>query len=268
MIDILQINPGLWVILAGIICAFLPVGQIRKALVLLAPIFAGMMIFQIYGAQEVIGGVITFAGMDYTTLRIDRLSMIWGYLFCLAGVLNAIYGLHEKCRITDSSALIYMGAALAGVFAGDLLTLFILWELAAISSVFLVWKGGERSYASGIRYLAIHVLSGVLLLAGAIVYGRANGGDFTFGAIGLGAPGGWLLLLAMGIKCGFPFLHNWIQDAYPKASITGTVILSAFTTKLALYALARGFAGEDILIYIGAVMTCFPVFFAVIENEP
>ncbi len=267
MIDILQINPGLWVILAGILCAFLPVGQIRKALVLLAPIFAGMMIFQIYGAQEVIGGVITFAGMDYTTLRIDRLSMIWGYLFCLAGVLNAIYGLHEKCRITDSSALIYMGAALAGVFAGDLLTLFIFWELAAISSVFLVWKGGERSYASGIRYLAIHVLSGVLLLAGAIVYGRANGGDFTFGAIGLGAPGGWLLLLAMGIKCGFPFLHNWIQDAYPKASITGTVILSAFTTKLALYALARGFAGEDILIYIGAVMTCFPVFFAVIEND-
>ena len=73
MIDILQVNPGLWVILAGIICAFLPVGQIRKALLLLAPIFAGMMIFQIYGAQEVIGGVITFAGMDYTTRRIDRL---------------------------------------------------------------------------------------------------------------------------------------------------------------------------------------------------
>ncbi len=267
MIDILQINPGLWVILAGIICAFLPVSPIRKALVLLAPIFAAVMIFQIYGAQEVIGGVINFAGMDYTTLRIDRLSMIWGYLFCLAGVLNAIYGLHEKCKITDSSALIYMGAALAGVFSGDLLTLFIFWELAAISSVFLVWKGGEHSYASGIRYLAIHVLSGVLLLAGAIVYGRANGGDFTFGNIGLGAPGGWLLLIAMGIKCGFPFLHNWIQDAYPKASITGTVILSAFTTKLALYALARGFAGEDILIYIGAVMTCFPVFFAVIEND-
>ena len=267
MIDLLQINPGLWVILAGIICAFMPVGQIRKALVLFAPIFAGVMIFQIYGAQEVIGGVITFAGMDYTTLRIDRLSMIWGYLFCLAGVLNAIYGLHEKCKITDSSALIYMGAALAGVFSGDLLTLFIFWELAAISSVFLVWKGGERSYASGIRYLAIHVLSGVLLLAGAIVYGKANGGDFTFEHIGLGAPGGWLLLLAMGIKCGFPFLHNWIQDAYPKASITGTVILSAFTTKLALYALARGFAGEDILIYIGAIMTCFPVFFAVIEND-
>jgi len=138
--------------------------------------------------------------------------------------------------------------------------------MAAISSVMLVWKG-ENSFPAGMRYLAIHVLSGVLLLAGAVMYGRSTGGDFTFGNIGLNSPGGLLLLLAMGIKCGFPLLHNWIQDAYPKASITGTVILSAFTTKLALYALARGFAGEDILIYIGAVMTCFPVFFAVIEND-
>ncbi len=267
MIDILQINPGLWIILAGIICAFMPVGHVRKTLVLLAPLFAGVMIFQIYGAQEVIGGVINYAGIEFTTLRIDRLSMIWGYLFCLAGVLNAIYALHEKCRITDSSALIYTGAAIAGVFAGDLLTLFIFWELTALSSVFLVWKGGERSYAAGLRYLAVHVFSGVLLLAGAIVYGRANGGDFTFGHIGLDSPGGLMLLLAMGIKCGFPLFHNWIQDAYPKASITGTVILSVFTTKLALYAIARGFAGEDILIYIGAVMAVFPVFFAVIEND-
>ncbi len=267
MIDILQINPGLWVILAGILCAFIPVGQARKALVLLAPIFAGVMIFQIDVGQEFIGGKLNFAGQDFTTLRIDGLSRIWGYLFCLAGVLNAIYALHEKCKITDSSALIYMGAAMAGVFAGDLLTLFIFWELAALSSVFLVWKGGERAYASGVRYLAIHVLSGVLLLAGAVLYGRANGGDFSFGNIGLDAPGGWLMFIAIGIKCGFPFLHNWIQDAYPKASITGTVILSAFTTKLALYVLARGFAGTEMLIYIGAVMTCFPVFFAVIEND-
>jgi len=268
MIDLFQINPGLFVIAAGIVCAFLPVGQIRKALVLMAPVIAGYLIFQIRGsAQEVLAGKLFLGSIELTTLRIDSLSYIWGLLFCLAGILNGIYGLHEKCRITDSSALIYMGAAIGGVFAGDMLTLFFFWELAALSSVFLVWKGGERAYASGVRYLAIHVLSGVLLLAGAITYARAHGGDFSFNHIGLDNPGGLLLFLAIGIKCGFPFLHNWIQDAYPKASITGTVILSAFTTKLALYALARGFAGTEILIYIGAVMTCFPVFFAVIEND-
>ena len=142
--------------------------------------------------------------------------MVWGYLFCLAGVINGIYGLHEKCRITDSSALVYTGAAIAGVLSGDMITLFIMWELTAISSVFLIWKGGDRAYAAGVRYLAIHVLSGVMLLAGAILHAQANGGDFMFNQIGLDSPGGWLMLIAMGIKCGFPMLHMWMQDAYPK----------------------------------------------------
>ena len=268
MTDLLgNFNPGFIIILAGIICALVPISQARKALVLLAPIAAGVLIFQQFVTQEVIGGIIHVGPIKLITLRIDNLAIVWGYIFCLAGVLNAIYGFHEKCKLTDSSALIYMGAAVAAVFAGDLITLFIFWELTAISSVFLIWKGGEGSFAAGIRYLAYHVTSGVLLLAGAVIYGNSRGGDFTFDYIGLDAPGGWLIMLAMGIKVGFPFLHNWIQDSYPKASITGTVILSVFTTKLALYALARGFPGTELLIYIGAVMTCFPVFFAVIEND-
>ena len=64
-----------------------------------------------------------------------------------------------------------------------------------------------------------------------------------------------LIFLSFGIKAAFPLLHNWLQDAYPEATITGTVWLSAFTTKLAIYALARGFAGTDLLIPIGAAMT-------------
>ncbi|MEP3891179.1 MAG: Na(+)/H(+) antiporter subunit D [Hellea sp.] len=271
MIDLFQINPGLWMVLAGMICALVPKGDafalLRKAFIIGAPIFAAVMITQIYTSQEVIAGKMTIGGLELTTLRIDNLSMVWGYLFCLIAVLNGIFGFHEKCRITDSSALVYAGAAIAGVFAGDLLTLFLFWELTAISSVFLIWRGGESAYAAGIRYLALHVLSGVILLAGAIIHASANGGDYTFNHIGLETLGGWLILIAIGIKCGFPFLHMWMQDAYPKASITGTVILSAFTTKMAIYALARGYVGVDILIYIGAVMTCFPVFFALIEND-
>ena len=252
-----QINPGLWVILAGIICTFLPIGPVRKAFVVAAPIFAGLLIFQINGLNPGahFGGRMQFGPVELTTLRIDKLSVVWGYLFCLAGVINGIYALHEKCRMTDSSALIYTGAAIAGVLSGDMITLFIMWELTAISSVFLIWKGGEHAYEAGVRYLAIHVLSGVMLLAGAIMFAQANGGDFMFNEIGLDSPGGWLMLLAMGIKVGFPGLHMWMQDAYPKASITGTVILASFTTKFAVYALARGFAGTEILIWIGAIMT-------------
>jgi multicomponent Na+:H+ antiporter subunit D len=92
-------------------------------------------------------------------------------------------------------------------------------------------------------------------------------GTIAFDHIGLDAPGGWLIFAAFGIKCAFPFVHTWLQDSYPEASEVGTVFLSAFTTKLAVYALARGFAGTELLIPIGAVMTAFPIFFAVIEND-
>jgi len=62
-------------------------------------------------------------------------------------------------------------------------------------------------------------------------------------------------------------LHNWLTDAYPESTPTGAAVLSVFTTKVAIYALARGFPGTELLIYVGAVMTCFPIFFAVIEND-
>ena len=267
MFDLMpHINPAFAIIIAGILCIFSPSHFVRKALMIAAPIIAGLMIFQTYDPNDILRGQFTFAGIDFTTVRIDRLSMIWGYVFCLAGLINGIFAFHEKCKISDSCALIYTGAGLGAVFAGDLITLFMFWELTAISSVFLVWRGGPSAYAAGMRYLAWHVLSGVLLLAGAIMYGR-YAGNYDFNNIGLDVPGGWLMLFGIGIKAGFPLLHTWIQDAYPKASVTGTVVLATFSTKMAIYALARGYAGTEILIYIGVIMTLFPVFFAVIEND-
>jgi multicomponent Na+:H+ antiporter subunit D len=43
--------------------------------------------------------------------------------------------------------------------------------------------------------------------------------------------------------------------------------LSAFTTKTAVYVLARAFPGTEMLIWIGAAMAAFPIFYAVIEND-
>ena len=267
MFDLLpHINPAFIIILAGLICIFSPSHYVRKALMIVAPVLAAVMIFQTYDPLHTLRGQFTFAGVEFTTVRIDRLSMIWGYVFCLAGLINGIFAFHEKCKISDSCALIYTGAGLGAVFSGDLISLFMFWELTAISSVFLVWRGGPSAYAAGMRYLGWHVLSGVLLLAGAIMYGRYMG-SYAFNDIGIDVPGGKLMLLGIGIKAGFPLLHTWMQDAYPKASVTGTVVLATFSTKMAIYALARGYAGTEVLIYIGVIMTLFPVFFAVIEND-
>ena len=210
---------------------------------------------------------ITYGGYELTVLRADRLSMLFGYLFHLAAFIGAIYALHLKDRLQIGTGLLYAGSAVGAVFAGDLITLFIFWEFLAITSAFLVWaRGGERALRSGMRYLVMHISSGLLLLLGAVFY-YLNTKSLTFDHIGLDKGYHYLIFFAFGIKCAFPLLHNWLIDAYPESTPVGTVFLSAFTTKAAVYALARGFAGEDLLIYIGAIMTIFPIFYAAIEND-
>jgi multicomponent Na+:H+ antiporter subunit D len=143
----------------------------------------------------------------------------------------------------------------------------VFWELTALSSLLLVWAPGtSASYRAGMRYLIVHLVSGTVLLFGAIALFQQTG-SLRFDHIGLNGLAGWLIFFAFGIKCAFPLLHNWLQDAYPEASETGTVYLSVFTTKLAVYALARGFSGTELLIPIGAAMAAFPIFYALIEND-
>ena len=206
-------------------------------------------------------------GYALTPVRVDSLSLLFGYLFHVAAFIAVVFALHVKDPVQDSAALAYAGSAVGAVFAGDLLTLFVYWELLALTSAVLIFaRRSEKAACAGIRYLVMQVGSGVLLLAGSLLY-AGSGAGLAFGPIGLDAPGGWLIFLAFGIKSAFPLLHNWLTDAYPEATPTGTVFLSAFTTKVAIYALARGFAGTEILVYIGALMTCFPIFYAVIEND-
>ncbi|WP_237064965.1 Na(+)/H(+) antiporter subunit D [Microbulbifer guangxiensis] len=199
---------------------------------------------------------------------VDRLSLLFGYLFHVAALIAVIYSLHVRDTLQQTVSLLYAGSALGAVFAGDLMTLFLFWELLALTSVFLVWaRRSQASYGAGLRYLVMHILSGLLLLVGIVIYSRTEP-SLALGQIGLeqGAAG-WLMFLAFGIKCAFPFFHGWLTDAYPESTPTGTVFLSAFTTKVAVYALARTFPGTELLIYIGAAMACFPIFYAVIEND-
>jgi multicomponent Na+:H+ antiporter subunit D len=259
-----QVTPAAPILFAGALAALLPSHAARKSLMLLAPVAALWLWVQ---ASFGLYGVFEVANFELVTYRFDGLSRVFGLVFIIACFLNGLYALHERSRLQDAAALIYAGAGLGAVFAGDLITLFMFWELAAISSVFLIWaRGGTASTNAGLRYLAIHVGSGVLLLSGAVFHYAAVG-SMAFNALDPYTAGGALILLAFGIKCAFPFLHNWLQDAYPRATVTGAVVLSAFTTKMAVYALARGYAGFEPLIYIGAAMTVFPVFFAVIEND-
>jgi len=258
-----EINPGLLMILAGLVAAVLPLTP-RRYLTIAAPALGIIVLL-----ATPIGTVstLTVAGQALAILRLDGLAYPFALIFLIAALLNAIFALHQENRVQDGAGMVYAGAAIGAALAGDLVTLFIYWELTALASVFLILAAGtERAYRASMRYLVWQIGSGVLLLAGILIHYRATG-SLLFGSMTLGSAGTWLIFIAFGIKCAFPLLHSWVQDAYPEATVTGTVMLSAFTTKLAVYAFARAFAGESLLVPIGAIMICFPVFFAIIEND-
>nr|CEL17511.1 NADH-ubiquinone oxidoreductase chain L [Kibdelosporangium sp. MJ126-NF4] len=239
-------------------------GWARATLMVLAPIAALVVLWLL---PEGTGFTFEMFGLELTPLRVDALSRVFATGFLVAALLCVVYALHLRKPLQQVAILVYAATAVGGTLAGDLVTLFVFWELAGLSSVFLIWAGRtERSYRAGIRYLVAQIISGLLMLAG-IGQRVAAGAGLDFGHIGVDGPGGPLILAAIGIKCAFPVLHAWLQDTYPEATIVGAVALSAFTTKFAVYTLARGYAGTEMLIWVGAAMTCFPIFYAVIEND-
>lgn len=257
------LNPAFLLILGALLVPIL--GRGPRAIYLLAlPILALVQLWTLpYGEQ----GFIHLAGLDLTTLRLDHLSFIFAAVFLVATILSVIYALHLRDKVQDVATLMYAGAAVGVVLAGDLVTLFLYWEVTSLASVFLVWaQRTPRAFRAGMRYLLVQVISGLFLMAGALVHYHATN-SIAFNHLGLATPGGVLIFLGFGIKAAFPLLHNWLQDAYPEATITGAVVLSIFTTKMAIYALARGYAGTECLIWIGAIMAVYPIFYAVIEND-
>ena len=259
----LEIPPFLPFFIGALLAGFTR-GILRNIIMVSIPVVSALHLWTVPEGIH-----LQFAFLDYQLMpyRVDKLSLMFGYVFHIAAFIAIVYSLHVRDTLQQVAAMLYAGSGLGAVFAGDLLTLFVFWELLAFTSVFLIWARRTRSsYVAGMRYLIIQVLSGVILLAGTLFYAAENG-SLEFGHIGLEGIAGWLIFIAFGIKCAFPMAHNWLTDAYPEATVTGTVFLSAFTTKVAVYALARGYPGTELLVYIGAAMTCFPIFFAVIEND-
>mgnify|MGYP001295232564 FL=1 len=254
--------PGLVMFLGAFLVPFFP--HIYRQFYMLFLVFlSASALFSAEGSHL----IIQLQEIQFILHHSDNLSFPFAIVFHIAAFLVIIYGGHIKDWKEQLAILSYSGAAIAALHAGDLFTLFLWWEATAFTSVILIFCGKTyRAYKSAIRYIVIQVGSGILLLSGAILLFQ-NSNEAIFQELDINSTAGLLVFIAFGIKAAFPFFNGWLQDSYPEASEVGTVALSAFTTKLAIYALARSFAGVEILIYIGALMTFFPIFFAVIEND-
>ena len=254
--------PGLIMMIGALLIPFLPhiIRQIYMLILILISAYALTLGFGVHSKIELMD-------IEFIIFQSDTLTLPFAIIFHIAAILNVIYGAHEKHWNQHVAIMSYSGAAIAAVHAGDLFTLFVWWEATAFTSVFLILASKtQRSYKSAFRYILIQVGSGMFLLAGAVLL-MSETGNAGFRNFDINSLHGQLIFIAFGIKAAFPLLNGWLQDSYPEASEIGTVALSTFTTKLAIFCFAKSFAGTEILIIIGAIMTFYPIFFAVIEND-
>ena len=261
----LWVHPGLLLILGAWVLVFLK-GRVRQAAMLILPAAALLVCILMTPGTY---GVASFLGQDLVFGRVDRLSLVFSYVFSIMAFVGMVYALHVKDVFQHVSALTYAGGALGVTFAGDFLSLYVFWELMAISSVLLVWQRREPSaVAAGFRYLLVHIVGGLILLAGIVIHWSQTG-SIAFGDMGEFSSGlAWtLILVAFLLNAAVPPLGAWLADAYPEATVTGAVFMTAFTTKSAVYVLIRGFAGTELLVWLGAAMAVYGVVYAVLEND-
>ena len=260
-----RIPPGLILILGAIVLLLLP-ATARKAGAIALAALGFYAISQLEDGEQLFP---TLLGFKLTLLRVDATSKAFGYIFTLCAFAAFIFSWHEKSRAENTAALVYVGSALGVVFAGDMITWYVCWELMAIASTFLILaRKTEKSLKAAQRYILVHLAGGLILLTGILLAIQATGSiAFTSKVLTQNEMAKYFILLGILINAAAVPFSSWLPDAYPESTIMGGIFLSAYTTKTAVYTLIRGFPGEELLIPIGCVMTLYGIIYALLEND-
>lgn len=260
----LILHPGLILIATGIIAAIVP-KMLRKFVLVVGPVCSLLAMLNLpYGTVWTVPFI---NGIDLYLLQVDRLNWVFGLIFTMMATIGGIYSMHNKSWLEALSSMLYAGGALGVTMCGDWMTLIFFWELMAASSLFLIWcNNTAKSRKAGFRYLMVHMAGGNLLLFG--IFLKVSGGDMMIANLtNTGDAAFWLILAGVAVNAAIPPIHGWLPDAYPEGTITGSVFLSSFTTKVAVYCLIRIFAGTEWLMWVGVVMALYGACFAIIEND-
>lgn len=255
--------PGLILVLGAMALPFLK-GKILQALIVLLPVVTLALVWWIPNDNI---AVISFLDYQLSPVNSTPTGRLFATIFCIMAFAGGIYAMGQVKILELVAAYVYAGSAIGVTFCGDLISLFIFWEMMAIGSTMVLWaEGSQSAYRASFRYLIIHLLGGMVLMAGIILHVHTTGST-EFSAMQPDNIASILVLAGFLVNAGAPPLSAWIADAYPEASPSGMVFLSAFTTKTAVYALLVGFPGATILIYIGLYMVFYGIIYALLEND-
>ena len=238
--------------------------NVRSILILTLPLLTLVLV---WGLPNGSFALLTAFDYQLVFVRSDSLSRLFATIFSIMTFAGGLYALNQKSVMELVAVFVYAGSAIGAVFSGDLISLFIFWEIMAVASTMVLLSvGGKLCYRVSMRYFMVHMFGGSLLLVGILAH-IINSGSAAFTAMELNSFGTTLIIAGFLINAAAPPLSAWLSDAYSEASFSGTVFLSAFTTKTAVYVLLRGFPGADILIFIGIFMIFYGIIYALLEND-
>ncbi len=257
------IPPAIFMVVAALLIG--PVrGHLRTAVVLAAPLLTLWFIWQVPN-----GVLYDVAFLDYRIepLEGSEVRRLFATIFALMAFVGGLFAFRQARWYELSAAYAYAAGAIGVSFAGDLITLFLYWELMALFSTVVVWCGGTReARQAGIRYAIMHLLGGVILKVG-IEGVVVHTGSIDIQPMLANNFDTWMMLTGILINAAAPPVSAWLADSYPSSSATGSVFLSAFTTKTAILALILLFPGEPVLIGVGLFMVMYGIIYALLEND-
>ena len=259
-----MLHPGIIMILFGILVMLLPRG-FRKPLSIIAPVTAAWGFLQVTADSSLPYELTPFIKMEF--IHLDSLAWTFMLVFCIIAVLNGIYGIGIQHRYECGMSMVYAGSVMGVILAGDCISLIIFWEISAFASMYVVYCKHDRASArASFRYILVHAFGGNMLLAGLIIYMFHYENSLGHLSDCIGEPCFWLIAIGIAVNAAIPPLHAWLPDAYPESTATGTVYLSSFTTKAAIYLMLRMMSGMTDLVWIGAIVAIYGACMAIMEN--
>ena len=261
---IFEFFPPALILLVAALLAVIARPNARTIILLVAPL---LTLWAIWSLPDGVVLSTRFLGYPIEPIEVSPLRRMFATVFTIMAFAGMLFSFRTAKTAELGAAMAYAAGAVGVSFAGDLITLFIWWEMMAIFSTIVVWCGGtEASRRAGIRYAMMHILSGVLLKIG-IEGVYIHTGSLEIQAMLATDLDRWLILAGILINAAAPPFSSWLPDAYPEASPTGSVFLSAFTTKTAVLALILLFPGEKVLIWVGLYMVFYGIIYALLEND-
>jgi Formate hydrogenlyase subunit 3/Multisubunit Na+/H+ antiporter, MnhD subunit len=258
-----SLPPGLLLVLAGLVLPLLP-AALRRVWIVAAPLAILAWIWTLPTGERVF---VDYLGWTIEPVRIDAAGRLFATIFSLMSAFGGLFAIGQKRVVELAAAQAYAGCAVGVALAGDLLTLFLFWEGMAVASTIVIWSAATpAAFRASMRYVMVHLLGGVLLMSGVALF-FVDTGSLAFAPMRPDSLATGLIFAGFLINAGAPPLSAWLPDAYPEASWSGMVVLSAFTTKTAVCVLLKGFPGVELLIWFGGYMIFYGIIYALLEND-